>query len=233
MRWRRSPPIEIRPPRLIGGDDLIAMGFKPGPAFKQILAEVEDLHLDGALASRDEALHYVADHYPLTPASDRASAQAIIELAPSMLQANAISKSFGATAALIDVALTARPGEIHALIGENGAGKSTLVSILTGRLRPDGGSVTLEGAELRAGSPHAALAAGIAAVYQTSMLFERMAWEDNLALGGFGRRPEPRRGRRPGGAHWRIAWASLCRRRPRRLSANRWPNASASKSSAR
>jgi general nucleoside transport system ATP-binding protein len=104
-----------------------------------------------------------------------------------MLQANAISKSFGATAALTDVSLSAHPGEIHALIGENGAGKSTLVSILAGRLCPDTGGVLLDRHELRAGSPHAALAAGIAAVYQTSMLFERMTWEDNLALGGFGR----------------------------------------------
>src|ERR1700744_4930323 len=104
-----------------------------------------------------------------------------------MLQANAISKSFGATVALSDVSLSASPGEIHALIGENGAGKSTLVSIFTGRLRPDSGRVMLDGKELRAGSPHAALAAGIAAVYQTSMLFERMTWEDNLVLGGFGR----------------------------------------------
>jgi poly(A) polymerase len=55
---------EIRPPRLIGGNDLIAMGFRPGPDFKRILAEVEDLHLDGALASRDDALRYIADHYP-------------------------------------------------------------------------------------------------------------------------------------------------------------------------
>ena len=54
---------EIRPPRLIGGDDLIALGFTPGPGFKQILSEVEDLHLDGALASRDDAIRYITDHY--------------------------------------------------------------------------------------------------------------------------------------------------------------------------
>jgi tRNA nucleotidyltransferase (CCA-adding enzyme) len=54
---------EIRPRPLIGGDDLIAMGFRPGPDFKRILAEVEDLHLDGALANRDDALRYVADRY--------------------------------------------------------------------------------------------------------------------------------------------------------------------------
>jgi len=54
---------EIRPPRLIGGDDLIAMGFRPGPGFKQILTEVEDHHLDGALTTREEALLYVREHY--------------------------------------------------------------------------------------------------------------------------------------------------------------------------
>ncbi|HEX4827135.1 MAG TPA: hypothetical protein VFV12_02835, partial [Xanthobacteraceae bacterium] len=54
---------EIRPPRLIGGNDLIAMGFAPGPAFKRILTEIEDQHLDGALTTRDEALRYVREHY--------------------------------------------------------------------------------------------------------------------------------------------------------------------------
>ncbi len=57
-------PAEIRPPRLIGGNDLIQMGFAPGPVFKTILREVEDLQLDGALASREQALEYVRSHYP-------------------------------------------------------------------------------------------------------------------------------------------------------------------------
>jgi len=60
---------EIRPPRLLGGDDLIAMGFAPGPHFKSILKDVEDQQLDGALASRDEALDYVRARYgPPLPA---------------------------------------------------------------------------------------------------------------------------------------------------------------------
>jgi poly(A) polymerase len=54
---------EIRPPRLIGGDDLIALGLAPGPRFKTILSEVEDLHLDGVIATRDEALRYVREHF--------------------------------------------------------------------------------------------------------------------------------------------------------------------------
>ena len=54
---------EIRPPRLIGGNDLIGLGFQPGPEFKQILREVEDLQLDGELTSHDDALRYVREHY--------------------------------------------------------------------------------------------------------------------------------------------------------------------------
>jgi len=59
---------EIRPAPLIGGDDLIAMGFTPGPRFKTILKEVEDRQLDGELHSREDALDYVrAHHAPQTP----------------------------------------------------------------------------------------------------------------------------------------------------------------------
>ena len=60
---------EIRPAPLIGGDDLIAMGFTPGPQFKVILKEVEDRQLDGELRNRDDALDYVrAHHVPQTAA---------------------------------------------------------------------------------------------------------------------------------------------------------------------
>jgi poly(A) polymerase len=56
-------PAQMRPPRFVSGRDLIDMGFKPGPAFKNILQEVEDLQLDGALADRDAAIAYVREHY--------------------------------------------------------------------------------------------------------------------------------------------------------------------------
>jgi len=102
-----------------------------------------------------------------------------------LLRAIAISKRFGRTLALDRVDFEARPGEIHALVGENGAGKTTLMNVLAGSLAPDGGEATLDDAPLQAGSPRAALAAGIAAVHQSPMLFERMTWEENLALGGF------------------------------------------------
>src|SRR5215510_14069436 len=59
------------------------------------------------------------------------------------------------------------------------------MNIIAGRLRPDGGNALLDGVALRAGSAIAALSAGIAAVNQSPMLFERMTWEENLALGAF------------------------------------------------
>ncbi len=59
----RMTPAQMRPPRFISGTDLIGMGFKPGPAFKNILQELEDLQLDGAIADREAAIAYVRRHY--------------------------------------------------------------------------------------------------------------------------------------------------------------------------
>lgn len=57
-----------------------------------------------------------------------------------------ITKTFGDTRALEDVSLTLEKGKIYGLLGNNGAGKSTLLNILTGRLCPDSGTVTVDGA---------------------------------------------------------------------------------------
>ncbi len=102
-----------------------------------------------------------------------------------MLRTRDITKRFGMTLALDRVDFDAQPGEIHALVGENGAGKTTLMNIIAGRLQPDSGEILLDGAAMRAGSAVGALAAGIAAVNQSPMLFERFTWEENLALGSF------------------------------------------------
>jgi poly(A) polymerase len=61
-------PAEIRPPRLIGGEDLKQLGFTPGPRFKEILKDVEDHQLDGVLETREAALEYVRIHYGVSAA---------------------------------------------------------------------------------------------------------------------------------------------------------------------
>jgi len=58
-------PEELRPPKLVTGDDLIAMGYAPGPRFKQILEAVEDAQLEGQLADPDAARRFVSEHYPV------------------------------------------------------------------------------------------------------------------------------------------------------------------------
>ncbi len=103
-----------------------------------------------------------------------------------MLAATGIAKSFGHTLALKRVNFRADPGEIHAILGENGAGKTTLMNVIAGRVRPDAGVVTLDGRRLVGAG--AAIRAGIATVHQSPMLFERLSWEENLALSGFGAR---------------------------------------------
>jgi poly(A) polymerase len=54
-----TPPEEVRPPRLLDGEDLLALGFRPGPHFKSILQAVEDAQLEGKLHNHEEALQFV------------------------------------------------------------------------------------------------------------------------------------------------------------------------------
>ena len=59
------PPEKIRPAALVTGDDLIAAGYVPGPRFREILEAVEDAQLEGRLLSREDALEFVKNAFPL------------------------------------------------------------------------------------------------------------------------------------------------------------------------
>jgi putative nucleotidyltransferase with HDIG domain len=61
----QTPPAEVRPPRLLSGDDLKDLGYTPGPEFQKILATLEDAQLEEAVQTRDQALEFVRRHYPL------------------------------------------------------------------------------------------------------------------------------------------------------------------------
>lgn len=61
------------------------------------------------------------------------------------LRMSGISKRFGATVALRDVSFEAPAATVVALVGENGAGKSTLMKVLSGAVRPDAGTMELDG----------------------------------------------------------------------------------------
>src|SRR5579875_3553776 len=101
----------------------------------------------------------------------------------------AISKSFGGVRALNHTSFAADAGEVHALVGENGAGKSTMIKILSGILRPDSGTIRVQGRETTLDSPQVALRLGIGTIFQELTLMPYMTVAENLLIGR-----EPRSG---------------------------------------
>ncbi len=101
----------------------------------------------------------------------------------TILAMQGIAKSFGGVRALRGVDLAVRRAEVHALIGENGAGKSTLMKVLSGAIRADQGSMTLEGNPFQPRDPLDARRSGIAMVYQELTLAPHLTVEENLMLG--------------------------------------------------
>lgn len=99
-----------------------------------------------------------------------------------LLEATGVSKTYGAVVALKSASLAVRPGEVHALMGANGAGKSTLVKILTGAVRPDGGTIAVRGRERTVHSPGEARRGGLISVYQEPALIPDLDIRSNLRL---------------------------------------------------
>lgn len=97
-----------------------------------------------------------------------------------LIDVTGISKRYGGIVALNEASFSARAGEVHALVGENGAGKSTFIQILSGAVRHDTGSVTVDGKDYRPASPDAAQALGIAAVFQELSLIPDLSVEQNI-----------------------------------------------------
>ncbi|MFC5666044.1 sugar ABC transporter ATP-binding protein [Kitasatospora misakiensis] len=118
-----------------------------------------------------------------------------------VVEADAISKRFGATVALSDARISVAPGESHALVGRNGAGKSTLVSILTGLQQPDTGTLRFNGEPAPAPGDTDAWRSRVACVYQRSTIIPALTVAENLFLD-----------RQSTGALRPISWKELRRR---------------------
>ena len=99
------------------------------------------------------------------------------------LEISHVSKSFPGVKALDDVSLRVRPGSVHALIGENGAGKSTLMKCLFGIYHPEEGTISLDGEEVRIGSPNDALRHGISMIHQELVPVPYRNVADNIWIG--------------------------------------------------
>jgi simple sugar transport system ATP-binding protein len=97
-------------------------------------------------------------------------------------EAEAVSRTFGETRALIDVSLRVLSGECHGLVGRNGAGKSTLVTLLTGLARPDRGTIRLAQQPAPSLADRGAWLAKVACVYQRSMVVPPLTVAENVFL---------------------------------------------------
>ena len=104
--------------------------------------------------------------------------------ATPLLEVRGVAKHYGAVIALRSANLAVSAGEVHALLGANGAGKSTLVKCLTGVVRPDDGTVAVNGKATRARSPTHAARLGLSPVFQDPALVPDLSVAQNLRLTG-------------------------------------------------
>jgi branched-chain amino acid transport system ATP-binding protein len=103
-----------------------------------------------------------------------------------VLSVEGVSKSFGAIAAIRNVSLDLRPGEIHALIGPNGAGKSTLVKLISGELRQQAGTIGFAGHPVDEVDAVGRARLGIARTFQVSCLAMELSALRNVMLAVIG-----------------------------------------------
>ena len=103
-------------------------------------------------------------------------------MAAVILQATGLKRAFGGLRAVDGVDFDLRAGEIQALIGPNGAGKTTFVSLLSGRIAPDGGVIELEGRDITALPAHLRVRLGVAYTFQITSIYPRLSVFDNVAL---------------------------------------------------
>jgi len=101
----------------------------------------------------------------------------------ALLEARAVSKSFGGVRAVREVSIAIPEKSVFALIGPNGAGKSTLLNLLSGIYQPDAGALSFAGQDLIGLPAHARVRLGIARTFQKIRLFKQLTVLENVLAG--------------------------------------------------
>ena len=107
---------------------------------------------------------------------------------PAMLELRGVDVAYGGVAAVRNLSLEVRRGEIVGLIGPNGAGKSTTLHAIMGLVPARAGEILLSGQSLRGRAPENVAQSGVALVPEGRRIFAELSVEENLQLGLAGRR---------------------------------------------
>lgn len=102
--------------------------------------------------------------------------------AVTVLEARGLTRHFGGLKAVDRVDFDLQQGEIHALIGPNGAGKTTFVSLLSGRIPVQSGTIRFAGDDITNLPAHIRVRRGIAYTFQITAIYPRLTVFDNVAL---------------------------------------------------
>ena len=98
----------------------------------------------------------------------------------ALLSLHGVSKSYGAVKVTNDISLVVEAGETLGILGPNGAGKTTLFNLITGHLRPDAGTVVLEGRDITGLPPHDVCRLGLGRSFQRTNIFPRLTVYQNV-----------------------------------------------------
>jgi branched-chain amino acid transport system ATP-binding protein len=101
---------------------------------------------------------------------------------PLTLETRDLTIRFGGHVAVNRVSCSFRPGELTAIVGPNGAGKTTYFNLISGQLRPTGGSILFDGADITSFSAPLRTRAGLGRAFQLTNLFPNLSVEENVRL---------------------------------------------------
>ncbi|MGE0286934.1 MAG: ABC transporter ATP-binding protein [Bradyrhizobium sp.] len=105
-----------------------------------------------------------------------------------LLEISGLTRRFGGLIAVDNVSLALMSGEIMGLLGPNGSGKSTVLNLISGALRPDVGSIRLDGHEIGNSAPHRIARLGVARTFQLVRILPSLNCRENVLAGiAFGR----------------------------------------------
>jgi branched-chain amino acid transport system ATP-binding protein len=108
--------------------------------------------------------------------------------AAPILRTEGLTVRFGGLAALSNVNVAVRRGEIRAIIGPNGAGKSTFFNCLTGVIRPTGGRIVFDGEDITGLPPHRISRKALARSYQITNIMPGATVLENVRIAAQSRR---------------------------------------------